>query len=326
MSADNRWIGFFTPTELKKVSIAGGPPITLCPVAGASLGASWGDDNTIVFATNDQRTGLWRVSADGGEPTALTTPDVSERENDHVFPSLLPGGRGVLFTIAAAGQADKAEVAVLDLKTGQRKTLIRGGSDPEFVDPSGGTGEAGYLIYAAAGTLRAVRFDPARLEVLGDPVTVVEQVMIKPSGAANYAVSRQGTLFYVPAGGVTVQMSPRSLVWVDRKGHEQPITAPAPPLRVCAHIARRYASPARYHRSGEQRHLDLGPRAGDAEALDLRSWLRFARVLDTRQPPDHLHVGSRGRFELVQPSCRRHGYSRPADNECEPAVSIVHLA
>ena len=70
-----------------------------------------------------------------------------------------------------------------------------------------------------------MRFDPARLEVLGDPVTVVEQVMIKPTGAANYAVSRQGTLFYVP-GGVSVQTSPRSLVWVDRKGHEEPIKAP----------------------------------------------------------------------------------------------------
>jgi hypothetical protein len=227
-SPDSRWIGFFTPTELKKVSIAGGPAITLCSVTGASLGASWGEDNTIVFATNDPLTGLWRVSADGGEPTALTMPDATQRGSDHGFPSVLPGGRGVLFTITAAGQADDAEVAVLDLKTGQRKTLVRGGSQAEFVDPSGGTGQAGYLTYAAAGTLRAVRFDPARLELIGDPVTVVEQVMIKPTGAANYAVSRQGTFFYVP-GGVSVQMLPRSLVWVDRKGHEEPIKAPLRP-------------------------------------------------------------------------------------------------
>jgi hypothetical protein len=48
---------------------------------------------------------------------------------------------------------------------------------------------AGYLIYAAAGTLRAVRFDPARLEVLGDPVLVVEHVLMKPNGAANYGVA-----------------------------------------------------------------------------------------------------------------------------------------
>ena len=49
--------------------------------------------------------------------------------------------------------------------------------------------------------------------------------MVKPNGAANYSVSRQGTLFYVP-GGVGAQRAPRSLVWVDRKGHEEPIKAP----------------------------------------------------------------------------------------------------
>ena len=72
--------------------------------------------------------------------------------------------------------------------------------------------------------LRAVRFDPVRLAVLGDPITVVEHVLMKPTGAANYAVSRQGTLVYVPTEvGPT---PPRSLVWVDRKGHEEQIEAP----------------------------------------------------------------------------------------------------
>jgi serine/threonine-protein kinase len=224
-SPDSRWLGFFTTTGIKKVSITGGPVITLGPVTGTSLGASWGDDNAIVFATNDPSTGLWGVSADGGEPTVLTTPDAAQRESDHAFPSMLPGGRGVLFTITDAGQANNAQVAVLDLRTGQRKTLVRGGGQAEYVDPSAGTGQAGYLIYAVAGALRAVRFDPVRLEVLGDPVTVVERVMIKPNGAANFAVSRQGTLFYM-LGGVSVQSAPRSLVWVDRKGNEEPIKAP----------------------------------------------------------------------------------------------------
>ncbi len=225
ISPDSQWIGFFERSDLKKVSIAGGPAITVCHVGGVPLGASWGDDNTIVFATSDPSTGLWRVSADGGKPTVLTTPDAAQREKDHGFPSMLPGGRGVLFTIMAAGQADSAQVAVLDLTNGKRQTLVRGGSQAEYVDPAVGSGRAGYLIYATASTLRAVRFDPARLEVLSEPVTLVDHVMIKPSGAANYAVSRQGTLLYVP-GGVGVQTTPRSLVWVDRKGHEEPIKAP----------------------------------------------------------------------------------------------------
>jgi eukaryotic-like serine/threonine-protein kinase len=213
-SPDSRWIGFFENMHLKKAPIAGGAPITLCRISGVPLGASWGDDNTITFATNSPGTGLWRVSADGGTPTVLTTPDPAQREGNHAFPSVLPHRRGVLFTIPTVGEADSPHVAALDLKTGQRKRLIRG-TDAEYV-------ETGHLIFAAAGALRAVRFDPVRLQVLSDPVLVAEHVMMKPSGAANYTVSRSGTLVYVP-GGPRGETPTRSIVWVDRKGHEERI-------------------------------------------------------------------------------------------------------
>ena len=54
---------------------------------------------------------------------------------------------------------------------------------------------------------------------------VVEDVMMKPSGAANYAVSRSGTLVYMPAGAVS-PTPVTSLVWVDRTGHEEPVKVP----------------------------------------------------------------------------------------------------
>jgi Tol biopolymer transport system component len=122
-----------------------------------------------------------------------------------------------LFTITTSGGLDNAQVAVLDLKTGQRRILVRGGSSAEYV-------ETGHLLYAAAGTLRAVRFDPVRLEVLSDPVPVVEQVMTKADGAAEFSVSRHGTLVYVPGSVATAPQ--RSLVWVDRQGHEEPLGVP----------------------------------------------------------------------------------------------------
>jgi len=219
-SPDGRWIGFFEEQSLKKVSIAGGPIISLCQIDGVPLGATWGDDNMIAFATNTPSTGLWRVSADGGEPAVLTKPDPAQHERNHAFPSILPGGRGILFTttVVTAGQAASSQVAVLDLKTNRYTILIRGGSDAQYA-------ETGHLIFASAGALRAVRFDPITFDVLGDPVTVVDHVLMKPTGAANYALSRSGTLIYLPAyvGG---QSALRSLVWVDRKGHEEPIRAP----------------------------------------------------------------------------------------------------
>ena len=224
MSPDGRWIGFFTGPggELKKVSIAGGPPVSLCRISGAPRGGSWGPDDIIVFATIDSSTGLLSVSAGGGEPKVLTKPDTAHGEENHYFPSLLPGGRAVLFTITAPGGTDNAQVAVLDLKTGQRKTLIRGGSQAEYVGAS--TASTGFLVYAAAGTLSAVRFDPVRLEVLSAAVPIVEQVMMSGTGAAEFSVSRTGALVYVP--GRAANDATRSLAWVNRQGREEPIKAP----------------------------------------------------------------------------------------------------
>ncbi|MSO61821.1 MAG: hypothetical protein EXQ50_07000, partial [Acidobacteria bacterium] len=84
----------------------------------------------------------------------------------------------------------------------------------------------GYLVYALAGTLRAVRFDPGTLAVLSDPVPVVEAVTTLQTGAAEFSVSRTGALVYVPGGATGVA---RSLVWVTRQGHEAPLAAA--PLR-----------------------------------------------------------------------------------------------
>ena len=86
----------------------------------------------------------------------LTKPDAAQNELDHVFPSILPSGRAVLFTVTTLGGNTNSQVAVLDLESGQRKTLIRGGSNATYV-------ETGHLVYASGETLFAVRFDPVRL-------------------------------------------------------------------------------------------------------------------------------------------------------------------
>jgi eukaryotic-like serine/threonine-protein kinase len=224
ISPDGHWIGFFSGPndELRKVSMTGGPPLMLCRYTGVTRGASWGPDGTIVFATNDTSTGLLSVPEGGGEPKVLTKPDAAAQEIDHLFPSFLPGGKAVLFTITSGGTAQTAQIAALDLKTGQRKILLRGGSSAEYV-------ETGHLVYASGGTLRAVRFDPVRLEVLSDPVPVTEQVMTSGTGAANFAVSRNGTLVYVPgtAGPVLLGAGAlRSLAWMSRQGREEPLKMP----------------------------------------------------------------------------------------------------
>jgi serine/threonine-protein kinase len=222
VSPDGRWVGFFASGEIKRVPITGGPALTTLRIVQALRGASWGEDDTIIFATTETATGLLSVPATGGEPKVLTKPDTAAGEADHMYPSLIPGGRAVLFTITAvSGQVENAQIAVLNLETGQRTILVRGGSQADYV-------ATGHLVYAVSGTLRAVRFDPVRLEVLSDPVPVVEQVMTVATGAgaANFAVSRGGTLVFIPGSAQTATGPSRSLVWVTRQGREEPVNSP----------------------------------------------------------------------------------------------------
>ena len=227
VSPDGQWIGFRDGLSmLKKVAVAGGPAVTLATMDTAGYsGATWGPDDTIIVATNSVDTGLQRVSAAGGPLTVLTRPDRAQGEGDHFWPEMLPGGRAVLFTITSlTGGLDAAQVAVLDLQTGARRILVRGGSHAHYVS-------TGHLVYAVAGTLRAVPFDLARLETRGTPVTVVPDVVTTVNGGMNAVVAADGTLAYVLG---TVEGTPRTLVWVDRQGHETPIPAPPRPYLLPA--------------------------------------------------------------------------------------------
>ena len=254
LSPDSQWIGFFEGGgALKKVAITGGPAVTMTSVRDGPRGATWGPDQTIVFATSDSATGLQRVSSAGGEVAVLTKPNRDGGEADHLWPEFLPGGQGVLFTITpATGSIDNAQVAALDLRTGTHKILVRGGSHAHYV-------ASGHLVYGVAGTLRAVAFDLARLEVIGTPVPVVPQLMTTFVGAANFDVAQDGTLVYMPGSVVGAQTAPRTLIWVDRAGREAPIKAPV----------RAYTYP-RLSPDGTRVALQISDQMNDIWVWDLR--------------------------------------------------------
>jgi serine/threonine-protein kinase len=250
VSPDGQWIGFVdSATALKRVAVTGGPAVTLTALDGTSRGATWAPDDTIIVATSNLTTGLQRVAAAGGPATVLTRPDRAQGEIDHLWPEMLPGGRAVLFTITAlTGGMDAAQVAVLDLQTGTRTVLVRGGSHAHYV-PSG------HLVYATTGTLLAVAFDLARLEARGTPVPVVPAVVTTSTGSVNAVVAGDGTLAYVSGSVVATS---RTLVWVDREGRETPI--PAPP--------REYVYP-RLSPDGTQVAVSAGDLEGDLWVWDL---------------------------------------------------------
>ena len=209
ISPDGMWIGYVDgATSIKKVSIKGGSPITICnlgPATGIARGVSWGPDDTIVFATTKNTSGLWRVSSNGGEPELLTIPNFDAGEIAHRWPEILPDGESIIFT-RVMDPLERSEIVLLSLNSGQLKVLVRG-YNPHY-------SQTGHLVYGAEGSLRAIRFDLDRLETVGKSRSLLKDVSSKPTGAMNASFSTTGRLVYVG----TEVISNKTLGWVDQEG------------------------------------------------------------------------------------------------------------
>jgi serine/threonine-protein kinase len=213
-SPDGKWIAFAAEGKLKKLLLSGGTPVELCD-APTMRGAVWLADDTIVFATQADH-GLRRVSAAGGRTTEVTTLDEGQGEVTHRWPSALPDGRSVLFTIGYR-ESDwaRGRIALLDAATGRRTIVYEGGSDARYVP-------TGHLVLQRDHTLYAVPFDLGQKRVTGPPVAVLDQLATgRGTGAGFFDIASDGTLVYVPHDPFEAE---RDLVWVDRSGAVTPLT------------------------------------------------------------------------------------------------------
>ncbi len=211
-SPDGRWLAFLQglPNILRKIPIGGGAPVTVVKTQGC--GGDWGPDDQMLISRRD---GIFQVPASGGALKSLIRTDPEKGELGLAFPQLLPGGKVLLFTV----QMDQSfQIVAQELASGERHVLIKGDG------VRGGDGLAryappGFLIYSQAGALLATPFNLGRLEVTGPPVRMAQgggQI------GSQFGLSRSAdTLVYVQAE----PEPPRTLVWVDRKGVEEPVGA-----------------------------------------------------------------------------------------------------
>ncbi|HUQ82446.1 MAG TPA: protein kinase [Gemmatimonadaceae bacterium] len=243
-SPDGKWVAFLSGTTLKKIPLAGGPAITIADSVGRF---AWGPDGTIVFARGVSGmgvlagAGLWRVSANGGTPRPLTTVD-SALERSHGSPSFLPSGDAVVFATFSGPSNDSLQLAAARLSDGKTIRLgVSGGA------PVATLGE--FILFGRPdGTLNAVAFDPRRLRVTSDPVVVLSGIVVRGGGSAEFAVSPQGTLVYLPGA------ADRELQLVDRRGAR----------RTLAPVARPYRSP-RVSPDGRRVAVVVGDVAGASD-------------------------------------------------------------
>jgi serine/threonine-protein kinase len=237
-SPDGTSVAFYSVNDqtIKRVSVAGGAPVTVCALTGSPLGMSWGDDGIVFGAAGDpsplvpgsaSTEGRWilRVSANGGTPEPLITLKEDELANE---PQILPGGRAVLFTFTKSTlpvkeRWEKAEIVMQSLDDGTRTKLVTG-SHGRYLT-------TGHLIYAVGGLLYAVPFDARQQNVIAAPVPVLEgvrrSIFATGTGAAQFDVSDTGTLVYVP--GPTSITSARALSIADRSGKRTPLPLPPGP-------------------------------------------------------------------------------------------------
>ena len=194
-SPDGNWIGFFSGNLLRKVPATGGDPVTLVEVDRIT-GATWVSADRILVFENTGFDLHW-ISASGA--TADSTVKLTTQFGT---PDVLPGGEW------AVGQLSSGQLALLSLTSGRELAITRRGVLPldsvRQADLLFGTSpkwlRPGYLVYAGGdGILTAMPFDEGKRKVTGEPVPLITGVRMEDGfGYGEFAVSRGGTLIYIP--------------------------------------------------------------------------------------------------------------------------------
>jgi Tol biopolymer transport system component len=204
-SPDGRSLGFFADGKLKKIDVAGGPPVTLCDAAPGISGA-WSTNGVIVFSPAPA-TVLQKVSASGSVPAPATIRGEGTAETGHTRPTFLPDGRHFLYR-ANMSAAVRAPVFVASLDSTERTQLIE-------IDSTNVIYSQRHLLFLRETTLMAQPFDPDQLTMTGEPFPLAEQIRI--SGAPPYgffSASDSGVLAYQTGRAAGTPQ----LAWLDRTG------------------------------------------------------------------------------------------------------------
>jgi serine/threonine protein kinase/Tol biopolymer transport system component len=210
-SADGRSLAFFAEGKLKKLDVPGGPVQILCD-APSGRGGTWSKDGVIVFTPDAlPGGGLYRVSASGGAPTQISTPDPSRGEQSHRWPMFLPDGTHYLYMTANfGGQKGVNAIFVGSLGSNEKRFVVEASGNAAYAAP-------GYLLFPREKTLLAQRFDLKRFALIGEPTAILPDIQYQPQvRRAVFAASDNDLLIAQTGSGVALSQP----LWLDRKGNE----------------------------------------------------------------------------------------------------------
>ncbi|HYO80123.1 MAG TPA: hypothetical protein VES20_01875, partial [Bryobacteraceae bacterium] len=200
-SPDSRSVGFFTRGKLKRASLTGEAPLSLCD-APLGRGASWSSRGLIAFAPAPGAS-LHVVSEQGGASRKMTRLNAELQENAHLWPYFLPDGRDFIYLARSSNPENTAiYLSTIDEATGDvaaRKRLLTSTSNAVYSE-DGSSGQ-GHLLFVRDGKLHAQPFESYSKKLSGASRLIADQVGFWSNmGLANFSVSRTGVIAYSSAG------------------------------------------------------------------------------------------------------------------------------
>jgi len=215
-SPDSRSLGFFADGKLKKIDASGGIVDTLYSPVYLGRGGTWNQDGIILFDSGFNK-GIQRIPSTGGASTPVNALNENLGEIEHKWPFFLPDGNHFLYLAKTASSEETNKVYLSSLDGRNPTPLLNSNSNAMYAAP-------GYLLFWREGTLRAQRFDPERLQLMGEALPVAPNVRFDAlSQGGLFSASQNGVLTY-QAGS---QAGLSQLIWFDRAGNQlEPVGEP----------------------------------------------------------------------------------------------------
>ncbi len=203
-------------TEIKKVSMRGGPAVTIWQGAPGTFGTfDWIDEGFLLFVSDFDNGELSRISVDSGDTQVISAGAETGGVGDISSVEILPRGAGALLTVyTEGGEGWSGHIEHVSFSSGKRNVVIDDGADAAYA--------AGHLVFSRRDTLLAAPFDPASGKVTGGVKPMLSGMrMFAVWADAGFHLSPSGDLLYIPGGNVGAD---RRLVWVDRAGSIEPLS------------------------------------------------------------------------------------------------------
>ena len=189
-SPDGRSLAFTAGGELKRVSLDGGPVVSIIDLRGhpgTLNGIDWGSNDSILVAWAGD---IALIPANGGGERWITSRDSHTPRGTYQWPRYSPTSRWILYTDYRGVPTDAHIVARSARDTMPTAMSVPGIMALGFIDDR--------LVYSSAsGMLMGIRFDESTGRASGDPIPLGDSASRGPQTIVKAALSSSGTLAFL---------------------------------------------------------------------------------------------------------------------------------